>query len=180
MVHYKQLENGVRLIVKQMSGLMSVTMGIIVGTGACVESEHMMFKGTKKRSAFAISDEMDAIGAQMNAFTAKDITCYYAKSTSGHAGEAFEILSDLFLNSVFPADEMKREKGVVSEEISMNEDTPDDLCLDVLSKAFFGKENYGRNILGSKKNVRSFTRGDIAAYMDERYTADNAAAAPST
>ncbi len=183
MVHYKQLENGVRLIVKQMSGLMSVTMGIIVGTGACVESakedgishfiEHMMFKGTKKRSAFAISDEMDAIGAQMNAFTAKDITCYYAKSTSGHAGEAFEILSDLFLNSVFPADEMKREKGVVSEEISMNEDTPDDLCLDVLSKAFFGEENYGRNILGSKKNVRSFTRGDIAAYMDERYTADN-------
>lgn len=183
MVHFKQLENGVRLIVKQMSGLMSVSMGIIVGTGACVESdaedgishfiEHMMFKGTKTRSAFRISDEMDAIGAQVNAFTGKDITCYYAKSTSGHAAEAFDILADLFLNSVFPEDEMKREKGVVVEEISMNEDTPDDLCLDVLSKAFFGEENYGRNILGSKKNVRGFTRENIEDYINDRYTADN-------
>lgn len=183
MVHYKQLGNGIRLIVKQMSGLMSVSMGIIVGTGASVESdsedgishfiEHMMFKGTKTKTAFQISDRMDAIGAQVNAFTGKDLTCYYAKSTSNHAAEAFEILSDLFLNSVFPEDEMKREKGVVVEEISMNEDTPDDLCLDLLSKAFFGEENYGRNILGSKKNVKGFTREDIAAYMSERYTADN-------
>ena len=183
MVHFKKLDNGVRLIVKQMSGLMSVSMGIIVGTGACVESdkedgishfiEHMMFKGTSKRTAFQISDRMDAIGAQVNAFTGKDLTCYYAKSTSGHAAEAFEILSDLFLNSVFPEEELKREKGVVVEEISMNEDTPDDLCLDILSRAFFGEENYGRNILGSKTNVRGFTREDIAEYMKARYTADN-------
>ena len=183
MVHFKQLDNGIRLIVKEMSGLMSVSMGIIVGTGACVESdkedgishfiEHMMFKGTGKRTAFEISDNMDAIGAQVNAFTAKDITCYYAKSTSGHAAEAFEILADLFLNSVFPEDEMKREKGVVVEEISMNEDTPDDLCLDLLSQSFFGKENYGRNILGSKQNVKGFTRDDIKAYLKSRYTADN-------
>ena len=92
MVHFKQLDNGVRLIVKQMTGLLSVTMGIIVGTGASYESkeqdgishfiEHMMFKGTKKRTAFQISDSMDAIGAQVNAFTGKDMTCYYAKSTS--------------------------------------------------------------------------------------------------
>lgn len=183
MVHFKQLDNGIRLIVKEMSGLMSVSMGVIVGTGACVESdgedgishfiEHMLFKGTKKRTAFEISDNMDAIGAQVNAFTGKDLTCYYAKSTSNHAAEAFEILADLFLNSVFPEDEMKREKGVVVEEISMNEDTPDDLCLDLLSKAFFGGENYGRNILGSKKNVKGFTREDISAYMKARYTTDN-------
>ncbi|MDE6373784.1 MAG: insulinase family protein, partial [Clostridia bacterium] len=161
----------------------SVSMGIIVGTGACVESdaedgvshfiEHMMFKGTKTRTAFQISDRMDAIGAQVNAFTGKDITCYYAKSTSGHAAEAFEVLSDLFLNSVFPEDEMTREKGVVVEEISMNEDTPDDLCLDLLARAFFGAENYGRNILGSKSNVKGFTRENIAAYMRDRYAADN-------
>ena len=183
MVHFKQLDNGIRLIVKQMSGLMSVSMGIITGTGACVESdkedgishfiEHMLFKGTKKRTAFQISDNMDAIGAQVNAFTSKDITCYYAKSTSNHAAEAFEILSDLFLNSVFPEEEMKREKGVVVEEISMNEDTPDDLCLDLLSKAFFGGENYGRNILGSKQNVKGFTRADISNYLKARYTTDN-------
>ena len=183
MVHYKQLDNGIRLIVKRMSGLLSVTMGILVGTGACVESdqedgishfiEHMMFKGTATRTAFNISDEMDAIGAQVNAFTGKDMTCYYAKSTSDHAAEAFGILADLFLNSTFPAEEIKREKGVIIEEISMNEDTPDDLCLDLLSKAFFGDKNYGRNILGPKKNVRSFKKSDILAYMDERYTADN-------
>ena len=183
MVHFKQLGNGIRLIVKEMSGLMSVSMGIIVGTGACVETaaedgishfiEHMMFKGTATKTAFQISDRMDAIGAQVNAFTGKDITCYYAKSTSNHAAEAFEILSDLFLNSTFPEDEMTREKGVVCEEISMNEDTPDDLCLDLLSKAFFGEENYGRNILGTKSNVNGFTRKNIADYMNDRYAADN-------
>jgi predicted Zn-dependent peptidase len=158
-------------------------MGIIVGTGACVESdeedgishfiEHMMFKGTQKRTASQISDQMDAIGAQVNAFTGKDMTCYYAKSTLDHAAEAFEILSDLFLNSVFPDVEMKREKGVVIEEISMNKDTPDDLCLDMLGKAFFGETNYGRTILGSRKNVRSFKRENIQSYMKDRYTADN-------
>jgi len=183
MVHFKQLDNGIRLVVKQMSGLMSVSMSIIVGTGASVEAdeedgishfiEHMMFKGTEKRTTFQISDAMDAIGAQVNAFTAKDITCYYAKSTSNHTAEAFEILSDFFKNSIFPDDEMAREKGVVIEEISMNEDTPDDLCLDLLSKAFFGEKNYGRNILGSKENVSGFTRADILKYMGERYFAGN-------
>lgn len=183
MVHFKQLKSGVRLIVKQMPGLMSVTMGILVGTGAAVETdgengvshfiEHMMFKGTKKRTAFQISDEMDKIGAQMNAFTAKDLTCYYAKSTSDHAGQAFDILADLFLNSTFPEDEMEREKGVIIEEINMTEDTPDDLCLDLLSEAFYGKSGYGRNILGTPENVRGFTAKNASDYISERYTADN-------
>ncbi|HBN13282.1 MAG TPA: peptidase M16 [Clostridiales bacterium] len=183
MVHLKTLDNGIRLIVKQMPGVMSVTMGIIVNTGASVESdsedgishfiEHMMFKGTEKRSAFKISDEMDAIGAQMNAFTSKDITCYYAKSTTAHVSEAFEILSDLFLNSVFPEEEMSREKGVIIEEINMNDDTPDDLCLDLLSRAYYGERGYGRNILGSRSNVSGFTRDDIKSYMGKRYTPEN-------
>lgn len=183
MVHFKQLDNGLRLVVNQMSGLMSVTMGILVHTGASVESdkedgishfiEHMMFKGTKKRTAFKISDEMDRIGAQMNAFTGKDLTCYYAKSTTGHAEEAFEILADLFLNSTFPEDEMSREKGVIIEEINMNEDTPDDLCLDMLSRAYYGERGYGRNILGPRKNVEGFTRDDIKGYMQRRYCSDN-------
>lgn len=183
MVHFKQLDNGLRLVVNQMSGLMSVTMGILVHTGASVESdkedgishfiEHMMFKGTKKRTAFKISDEMDRIGAQMNAFTGKDLTCYYAKSTTGHAEEAFEILADLFLNSTFPEDEMSREKGVIIEEINMNEDTPDDLCLDMLSRAYYGERGYGRNILGPRKNVEGFTRDDIKSYMQKRYCSDN-------
>lgn len=183
MVHFKTLPNGIRLVVNEMSSLMSVTMGILVHTGAAYETdkedgishfiEHMMFKGTKKRTAFAISDEMDRIGAQMNAFTGKDCTCYYAKSTTAHAAEAFEILADLFLNSTFPEEEAVKEKGVIIEEINMTEDTPDDLCLDVLSRAYYGERGYGRNILGTRENVNSFTKTDVDEYMSKHYTTEN-------
>ncbi len=183
MVFEKKYENGLRLVVKQMQGFRSVTMGILVGTGASVETgkedgishfiEHMQFKGTKKRNAFEISDSFDRLGAQVNAFTGKDLTCYYSKCTSEHTAACFELLSDLFLHSTFPEEEMAREKGVVCEEISMNEDTPEDLCLDLLSRAFYGKENYGRNILGTAKNVKSFTVEDIAHYKQARYCPEN-------
>ena len=183
MVFEKRYENGLRLVVKQMQGLMSVTMGILVGTGACAETdkedgishfiEHMQFKGTKKRNAFEISDAFDRLGAQVNAFTGKDITCYYSKCTSDHTAESFEILADLFLNATYPEEEMEREKGVVCEEISMNEDTPEDLCLDLLSRAFYGKDNYGRNILGTAKNVKGFTVSDIQNYKKARYCPEN-------
>lgn len=183
MVYEKQYANGLRLIVKKMDGLYSVSMGILVGTGACVETnaedgishfiEHMQFKGTKKRNAFEISDAFDRIGAQVNAFTGKDLTCYYSKCTSDHTAEAFEILADLFLNATYPEEEMAREKGVICEEISMNEDTPEDLCLDILAKATYGKENYGRNILGTAKTVKSFTVKAVEKYKSERYCPEN-------
>lgn len=183
MIFEKKYENGLRLVVKQMQGLMSVTMGILVGTGASAETdeedgishfiEHMQFKGTKKRNAFEVSDAFDRLGAQVNAFTGKDLTCYYSKCTSDHTAECFEILSDLFLNSTYPEEEMDREKGVVCEEISMNEDTPEDLCLDLLANAFYGKENYGRNILGTAKTVKSFTVSDIQKYKKARYCPEN-------
>ncbi len=183
MVFEKRYENGLRLVVKKMEGLKSVTMGVLVGTGSAVETdkedgishfiEHMQFKGTHKRSSYEISDAFDRIGAQVNAFTGKDVTCYYSKCTSDHTAEAFEILSDLFLDSVFPEEEMIREKGVVCEEIAMNEDTPEDLCLDQLARAFYGKENYGRNILGPCENVNGFTVEDIAKYKSARYCPEN-------
>ena len=183
MVYEKRYENGLRLVVKKMEGLMSVTMGILVGTGASAETdaedgishfiEHMQFKGTKKRNAFEISDAFDRIGAQVNAFTGKDLTCYYSKCTTDHTAVCFELLSDLFLNSTFPEEEMEREKGVVCEEISMNEDTPEDLCLDLLAQAFYGTQNYGRNILGLTKNVKSFSVEDIKRYKKARYCPEN-------
>ncbi len=183
MIFQKRYENGLRLVVKKMEGLMSVTMGILVGTGASAETdeedgishfiEHMQFKGTKKRNAFEVSDAFDRLGAQVNAFTGKDLTCYYSKCTYDHTAKCFEILSDLFLNSVFPQEEMEREKGVVCEEISMNEDTPEDLCLDLLATAFYGKENYGRNILGTTKTVKGFTVEDILRYKKVRYCPEN-------
>ncbi len=183
MIHEKTYSNGLRLVVKQMQGLMSVTMGILVGTGAGIEAdaedgishfiEHMQFKGTEKRNAFEISDAFDRLGAQVNAFTSKDVTCYYSKCTSDHTEACFELLSDLFLKSTFPEEEMQREKGVVCEEISMNEDSPEDLCLDLLAGAFYGKENYGRNILGPASNVKSFTVADIKKYKRARYCPEN-------
>ncbi len=183
MVYEKKYANGLRLIVKKMDGLYSVSMGILVGTGASVETdeedgishfiEHMQFKGTKKRSAFEISDAFDRIGAQVNAFTGKDLTCYYSKCTSDHTAEAFEILADLFLNATYPEEEIVREKGVICEEISMNEDTPEDLCLDLLATATYGKETYGRNILGTAKTVKSFTVEAVEKYKLERYCPEN-------
>ena len=183
MVREKRYENGLRVVVKQMPGLYSVTIGIMVGTGGAMESdtedgishfiEHMQFKGTQKRNSFEISDAFDKIGAQVNAFTGKDSTCYYTKCTTDHVDAAFEALSDLFLHATYPEDEMEREKGVVCEEISMNEDTPEDLCMDLLARATYGNDNYGRNILGPASNVQGFTVEDIRRYKEARYCPEN-------
>ena len=183
MVREKRYKNGLRVVVKQMPGLYSVTIGIMVGTGGAMESdtedgishfiEHMQFKGTVKRNSFEISDAFDKIGAQVNAFTGKDSTCYYTKCTTDHVDAAFEALSDLFLHATYPEDEMEREKGVVCEEISMNEDTPEDLCMDLLARATYGSDNYGRNILGPASNVQGFTVEDIRRYKEARYCPEN-------
>ena len=179
----KRYDNGLRLVVKKMDGLMSVTMGILVGAGAAMETdeqdgishfiEHMQFKGTKKRNAFEISDSFDRIGAQVNAYTGKDVTVYYTKCTSDHTQTAFEVLSDLFLNATYPEEEMVREKGVICEEISMNEDTPEDLALDLLSTATYGNTCYGRNILGPASNVKAFTVEDVKKYKQKWYRPEN-------
>ncbi len=183
MVTTRTLANGVRVIVKRMEGLLSVTMGVLVGTGAAYETdeedgishfiEHMQFKGTDKHTAFELSDAFDALGAQVNAFTGKDMTCFYAKSTSDHAEESFSLLAELFLDSTFPEEEMVREKGVVIEEINMDEDSPEDLCLDLLARAAYGNRGFGRNILGPASNVQGFTREQLFAYKKERYCSQN-------
>ena len=183
MVREKRYSNGLRVVVKQMPGLYSATIGIMVGTGGAMERdnedgishfiEHMQFKGTEKRTAFEISDAFDRIGAQVNAFTGKDSTCYYTKCTTDHVEAAFEALSDLFLHATYPEEEIKREKDVICEEISMNEDTPEDLCLDLLAKATYGEREYGRNILGTVSNVQGFTLEDVARYKKARYCPEN-------
>ena len=179
----KKYDNGLRLVVKKMDGLLSVTMGIIVGAGGAMETdeqdgishfiEHMQFKGTKKRNAFELSDAFDRIGAQVNAYTGKDVTVYYTKCTNDHTATAFEVLSDLFLNATYPEEEMVREKGVICEEIAMNEDTPEDLALDLLATATYGTTCYGRNILGPASNVKSFTFEDVKRYKNTWYRPEN-------
>ncbi|MBQ8427034.1 MAG: insulinase family protein [Clostridia bacterium] len=183
MRYYKKFDNGLRLIVNKIDSLLSVSAGVLVKTGSINESEqengishfieHVMFKGTKTRSAFDISDHIDRIGAQINAFTSKELTCYYTKSTSEHLEKSLEVLSDIFFNSVFDSEELEKEKGVVIEEINMSEDTPEDMCLDLLASSYYGKSGLGQTILGPIKNIKSFTREDVEKYMDKYYTADN-------
>lgn len=180
---YKLFDNGLRLIINKIEGLTSVTVGVLVKTGSVNETEsengishfieHVMFKGTKKRSAFEISDYIDRIGAQINAFTSKELTCYYTKSTGEHLEDSLEVLSDIFFDSVFDSRELEKEKGVVIEEINMSEDAPEDVCLDLLAKSYYGNEGFGRTILGSAKNIKSFNADAVRKYMQKYYTADN-------
>ncbi len=183
MVKYKQFNNGLRLVVNKMEGMLSVSIGVLVKTGSMNETienngishfiEHVMFKGTENRTAFEISDHIDRIGAQINAFTSKELTCYYTKSTKDHAQKSLEILSDIFFNSKFIKEELEKEKGVIIEEINMSEDSPEDVCLDLLSQSYFGNNGLGQTILGSQKNIKKFSKADIEEYMDKYYTADN-------
>lgn len=183
MKFYKKYDNGLRLVAVDMPGFVSVSCGILVKTGSINESEaengishfieHTLFKGTKKRSAFEISDYIDRIGAQINAFTSKETTCYYTKSTAEHLGDSLEVLSDIFFDSVFDKEELEKEKSVIIEEINMCEDTPEDLCLDLLSESYYGNEGLGCPILGPAKNVKRFSKADIEKYMNKYYCADN-------
>lgn len=183
MVNYKKYENGLRLIVNFMDAMMSVSVGFLVGAGSCLEEannngishfiEHTTFKGTDKMTSFQISSAFDDIGAQVNAFTSKETTCYYVKSTTGELEKSFELLSDMFLNSTYKSDELNKEKGVVVEEINMCLDTPEELCLDALSESYFGKQGLGQTILGSVKNVKGFKKDDIDKYRKRFYNADD-------
>ncbi len=178
-----QLKNGIRVLVKPMQGLMSVSVGVMVGVGSAYETEkesgishyieHMMFKGTKTRSALAISEYVDDFGGQINAFTSKNTTCYYVKCTAEHVSRAFNVLADMLQNSLFSEEEQKKEKGVILEEIHMCEDTPDELCLDLSALALFGRGGYGKAIIGTEENVKRFNRQEIQDFLAKHYAPEN-------
>lgn len=183
MAQVKKYAGGLRLIVENMPSLRSVSVGILVGAGSCLENadnngishfiEHTTFKGTKRFNSRTLSEAFDDIGSQVNAFTSKEMTCYYVKSTKSVMERSVDLLSDMFLNSVYDEDELNREKGVIIEEINMSEDTPEDVCLDTLSLAYFGNDGLGRTILGSKENITKFDKSYIEAYRKAYYNADN-------
>ncbi len=183
MYYEKTLENGIRIIGQKMPHLHSVSMGIWAGTGSVKEHEgeggishyieHMLFKGTEKRSAAQIAEEMDSIGAQLNAFTSKECTCFYAKTLDEQLDLAAEILSDMVLHSVFDPEEMEKEKGVIVEEINMSEDTPEDVTMEQLAATYFGNAPHGKPILGTRESVRGFTRDEIMSYLDRHYRENN-------
>ena len=176
------LPNGVRIVAEPIHHVRSVALGFWVGTGSRNETdeingvshflEHMMFKGTKKRTARQLAEAFDEIGGQVNAFTSKELTCYYAKVLDQHFSAALEILADMFFGSTLPDEEIEKEKKVIIEEIRMVEDTPDDLIHDLLSKAVMGKHPLGFPILGSIENIQAFDRSRLENYRRRQYRPD--------
>jgi predicted Zn-dependent peptidase len=176
-------QNGVRIVLEQIPTVRSVAIGVWIGTGSRDENpknngishflEHMFFKGTTTRTARDIAESFDSIGGQVNAFTSKEYTCYYAKVLDTHADYALEVLADMFFNSTFEGEELKKERNVVIEEIKMYEDTPDDIVHDLLTKAVYENHPLGYPILGTEETLNTFTSETLKEYIGERYTPEN-------
>ncbi|MDI6826944.1 MAG: pitrilysin family protein [Armatimonadota bacterium] len=177
------LHNGIRVVTETIPHVQSVSVGVWVGSGSRDENdsnrgishfiEHMLFKGTKNRTAQQIADAFDSIGGHLNAFTEKEYTCYFAKVLAEHTPIAIEVIGDMLLNSIFDPTEIEREKNVVLEEIKRHEDSPDDLVHDIFAQTILGEHPLGRSVLGDKETVGKLTREDIVSYLRNRYTPSN-------
>ena len=176
----KVLSNGLKVVTIPMKDNPTVTVLVLVEAGSKYEEkkvngvshflEHLCFKGTARRpKAVDISKELDALGSQYNAFTAQEYTGYYAKSDARHFKQIFDIISDIYLNSIFPDAELEREKGVIIEEINMYEDTPARNVQDLMMKLLYGDQPAGWNIAGTKKNIQEMKRDDIVLFRNSHY-----------
>ncbi len=183
MIEKTVLKNGIRVMTERMESVRSVAIGVWVNAGSVFESdenagvshfiEHMLFKGTERRSASDIAAETDAIGANLNAFTAKECTCFHIKALDEDLALAVDMLSDIVLKSTLDPEQMAREKGVVIEEIAMTEDSPEDIVFDRASEQLFKGTSLESEILGTEDTVNALSREDLRAYMAKHYTAEN-------
>jgi len=181
-VHKSTLSNGVRVLSEPMPQMVSATIGIWVENGSRYEEtrqngvshfiEHLLFKGTKRRSAAQIAEEIDAVGGVLNAFTGKEYTCYYAKVLGEDVRMTTELLADIFLESVFAREEIDRERQVVLQEISQAEDTPDDFIHDLFNLHFWQGHPLALPIFGSVDTVNAIDRDLMVSFMTDRYRAD--------
>ena len=175
----ENLENGIPVVMESFKTVRSVAVGVWVKVGSRHEKpeengishflEHMFFKGTKKRGTKDIAIEIDSIGGDLNAFTSRENTAFYIKVLDEHIESGLDLLSDIFVHSVFPEDEIEKEKKIIKEEIKMVEDTPDDYVHDLFNKTVWGDEGLGQPILGRRDTIASFTRESILGHIRQYY-----------
>src|SRR6202161_2557804 len=177
------LPGRLRVVTEFLPAVPAVGLGIWVGVGSRDEDEthagathyleHLLFKGTSKRSALEISSEMDAVGGEMNAFTAKEYTCYYARVLDADLPLAVDILSDMVTSSLITPKDVDAERNVVLEEIAMNEDDPSDTVHEAFTAKLFGDNPLGRPILGTGDSIHGITREQIFEHYRARYVPEN-------
>jgi len=177
------LDNGIEVLTKYMSNVRSIALGFWVKTGSRNESqsmngmshflEHLLFKGTETRSAKQISETFDGLGAELNAFTGKEYTCYYTRILDENLDVAVENLSDMISNPAFKEDDIKSEKEVVLEEINLHEDSPDERVHDLFAETLWKEHPLGESILGHLDTVKKFEREDVIRYFKKQYSSRN-------
>ena len=183
MILDKTLDNGLRIIAEKLDNVRTVSVSFTVNAGTVDEQsdeagishyiEHMVFKGTKNRTAAEIAMDMDAVGASLNAGTSRENTRFYAKVLDKHLPTAIDVISDMLLNPKFDSKDMELEKGVVCDEILMSQDDPDDLVSQRIQELYYGDDPLSRSVLGSEETVRSFTEQNLRDYMERLYVPNN-------
>lgn len=173
------LANGLRIIMEQMAHARSAAISFFIGAGSRHETpetagashfiEHMLFKGSESRSSAAIAEEMDAMGGQLNAYTAKEYTCLYAQALENHVPAVLEIMADMLKNPRLDPSDLLIERGVILEEIGMYEDSAEDFCADILYESVWRSSSLGGNILGTRESVSRLTAADLRRYMEAYY-----------
>jgi len=177
------LPGGLRVITEAMPTVRSVSFGVWVGVGSRDETpalagsshylEHVLFKGTKRRNALEISAALDAVGGEMNAFTSKEYTCFYARVLDNDLPLAVDVISDMMTSSIVRTADVDSERGVILEEIAMHEDDPGDVVHDAFAEALFGDTPLGRPILGTVESINALQRNAIHGYYRRRYRPEN-------
>jgi predicted Zn-dependent peptidase len=182
-VHFTTLPNGLRIVTDRMDAVETVSLGIWVDVGTRHEPaaingvahllEHMAFKGTERRSALAIAEEIEAVGGHLNAYTSREHTAYYAKVLKDDATLALDILADILQHSTFDAAELDRERAVVLQEIGQANDTPDDVIFDLFQERAYPDQAMGRPVLGRQEIIQTIGRDAVAGYLSGNYAASN-------
>src|SRR6267378_1421512 len=180
-VEVTRLPSGLTIVTDAMPHLQTASLGVWVGSGSRDERpdehgmahffEHMAFKGTRRRTARQIAEEIEAVGGDLNAATSIESTAYYARVLKADVPLALDVLSDILSEPAFDPEELKREQGVIIQEIGAAEDAPDDVVFDKLQETAFPGQPIGRSILGTRESVRSFDRRKLAAYLTRNYRA---------